>query len=72
MARNYEITEADIDRMIEYIRTIDPDNATPEMAIRMLENEYAKYHTLSHQKPEVLEAIYHDLNDEKKPNIKTD
>ena len=66
MAKDYEYSEADIDRMIEYIRTIDPEHATPEMAIRMLETEYAKNHKLTHDNPEILEAIYNDFNKQNK------
>ena len=66
MAKDYEINEADIDRMILYIKTIDPDHATPEMAILMIETEYAKNHLLSHENPEAHYAIYQDLKKKKK------
>lgn len=65
MSKEYHYSEADIDWMIEYIKSIDPENATPEMAIKMLENEYAKNHKLSHENPEVLEAIYADIQKKK-------
>lgn len=61
MAEEYQYTEADIDKMIAYIKTVDPDNATPEMAIKMLETEYAKNHLMAHENPEVHEAIYNDF-----------
>ncbi len=61
MAKEYEYTEADIEKMIAYIRTEDPENATPEMAIKMLETEFAKHHLLSHNNPEIHEAIYNDF-----------
>ena len=67
MAKDYQITEADIENMIAYIKTVDPDNATPEMAIQILETEYAKNHMMSHDNPDVLEAIYTDF----KKNIKS-
>lgn len=68
MTKDYDYPEADIDRMIVYIKSIDPENATPEMAIMMLENEYAKNHKLSHEQPEVLEAIYNDIKKKQRPN----
>ena len=61
MTKNYDYPEADIEAMIDYIRSFDPDNATPVMAILMLENEYAKNHLMSHDNPELLEQIYQDL-----------
>jgi len=68
MSSDYQYTEADIDKMIAYIKTVDPINATPEMAIRMLETEFAKNHILSHENPEVHEAIYNDFIKHKEEN----
>lgn len=65
MTKDYEINEADIERIISYIKLTDPDNATPEMAITVLENMYAKYHVLSHEEPEILDAIFKDIKDKK-------
>lgn len=61
MTKDYEYTEADIDKMIAYIKTVDPENATPQMAIRMLETEYAKSHLMEHDEPEIHAAIYDDF-----------
>lgn len=66
MAKDYKYSEADIDWMIKRIKLIDPDNATPEMAITVLEDYYAKYHIMSHDNPEVLDAIYQDVKKKKK------
>jgi len=66
MAKDYEISEEDIDKMIRYIKTIDPDNATPEMAIYLLENEYAKEHLLEHKDPKLAYTIYLDYKNKKK------
>lgn len=68
MAKEYEIDEAEIDRMIRYLKTIDPEHATPEWAIRMLETEYAKNHRMSHENPEVLDLIYKDFKKNKDLN----
>ena len=35
--QEYEISEADIDKTIAYLKTIDPEHATPEDAIAYLE-----------------------------------
>lgn len=44
----YEMSEQDIDKVIVYLKTIDPDNATPENAIAYLEKYQAKFHALGH------------------------
>ena len=44
----YEMTEEDIDKVIAYLKTIDPKNATPENAIAYLEKYQAKFHALGH------------------------
>ncbi len=61
MANDYELNEQDIDSTIRYLKTIDPGNATPEMAIAFLEELQAGVHSLAHTKPELLEKIYKDL-----------
>jgi len=61
----YEINEKDIDSVIRFLKTIDPDNATPEMAIAILKHLQESFHTLSHESPEVLSKILEDLKKEK-------
>lgn len=61
MTKQYEINEKDIDSVISYLKTIDPENATPEMAIAFLEQLQASVHLLAHEDPEILEKIYRDL-----------
>lgn len=65
MAKDFQYDEAVIDQMIRYLKTIDPEHATPEWAIRMLETEYAKNHRMSHEDPEVLDLIYKDFKENK-------
>ena len=66
MAQEYEINEKDIDWMIGKIKLIDPKYATPEMAITVLENMYAKDHLREHDAPEVNDAIIDDIEKAKK------
>lgn len=66
MAKSYEINEKDIDSTIRYLKTIDPENATLEMAIAFLEELQAKVHLLAHENPELLEKIYKELIAKKK------
>ena len=68
MAKDYEINEKDIDSVLHYLKLTDPSNATPEIAIAMLEDMHAVSHTLSHQlDPDTLEKVYNNLK--KKKNL---
>ncbi len=58
MTRQYEINEKDIDAVISYLKTVDPENATPETAIAFLEQLQASVHLMSHENPELLDKIY--------------
>lgn len=67
---DYEINEKDIDTVLNILKKSDPENATPEMAIAILENMYATFHKLRHVDPELLVQIYEDLLQEKKNSQK--
>lgn len=62
----YQINEKDIDSVIRYLKTIDQEHATPEMAIAILERLQETYHTMAHQDPEMLQKIYDELIRQKK------
>lgn len=62
----YEINEKDIESVIRFLKTTDPEHATPEMAIAVLEHFQAKFHDMSHTDPEKLLEIYNELKMEKK------
>ncbi len=62
----YELNEKDIDIVLNILKKIDPENATPEMAISLLENTQAAFHKMSHTDPQKLEEIYKELLKEKK------
>ncbi|HEX8762869.1 MAG TPA: hypothetical protein VF733_03875 [Candidatus Saccharimonadales bacterium] len=61
----YELNEKDIDSTISYLKTIDPENATPEMAIAFLEELHARVHLLAHENPALLEQVYKELKEKK-------
>lgn len=65
MTQKYEMNEKDIDSVIRYLKIVDPQNATPEAAIEILEEMYARVHTISHENPELLEQVYKDLKTKK-------
>lgn len=70
MADTYEINEKDIDSVIRYLKLTDPENATPEKAIFVLENWQASIHMMSHDSPELLEELQKELNDNKQSRKK--
>lgn len=62
----YEINEKDIEGTIRFLKTIDPEKATPEMAIALLEHFKGAFHELAHTDPEKLNEILESL--QKKAN----
>lgn len=58
---DYQINEQDIDSVLRYLKVNDPENATPEKAIEMLEQLQAGIHMLAHTNPELLEKLSKDL-----------
>ncbi len=62
----YQLNEKDIESVIKFLKTIDPKNATPEMAIEILEHLKASFHIMAHENPEKLKEIYEELKREKK------
>jgi hypothetical protein len=60
--KEYEMSEADIDKTIAYLKTIDPEHATPEDAIAYLEYYQAKFHALGHVlTDEELQQLYDEF-----------
>ena len=64
-AGNYQITEKDIDVVLRFLKATDPEQATPEMAIEILEHLHTTFHTMSHTDPDALAKIYEDLKKQK-------
>ena len=63
--KKYEITEKDIETALKFLRATDPEHATPEMAIELLEHMHATFHTMSHEDPDTLAKMYEDLKKQK-------
>ena len=58
----YEMTEADIDKVIAYLKTVDPDHATPEDAIAFLEYYQTVFHELGHVlTDEEMQKLYNEF-----------
>jgi len=62
---DYEINEQDIDKVVRFLQLTDPQHATPEIAIEILETMQATVHKMSHEDPEKLEKIWQDLKKRK-------
>lgn len=61
----YLINEKDIESALKFLKYTDPEHATPEMAIDLLEHMQATFHTMSHTDPETLEKLYEELKKQK-------
>ncbi len=61
--RPYEMNEVDIDKTIAYLKTIDPEHATPEDAIAYLEYYQTVIHELGHQlSDDELKQLYEEFS----------
>ena len=67
MSNGYQINEKDIDSVLNYLKIHDPENATPEMAIALLEYYKTKFHEMAHTDFDKLEEIYEEFKKEKNP-----
>ena len=67
MSDNYHITEEDIEVAMRHLKYDDPEHATREDAIKMLNDLQSGYHTMSHNNPERLLKLQKDL-DERRAN----
>jgi len=55
----YQISEGDIDKIIAYLKIVDPENATPENAIAFLEDYATRFHEMGHVfKDDELKELY--------------
>lgn len=66
MSERYELNEADIDSVIRWLKIYDPENATPEKAIAMIEEAVTSAHALSHKSPKRLEELLDELQQGKR------
>ena len=66
MTKGYEINEKDIKGTINFLKHTDPEHATPEMAIELLEYLQKNAHTLAHTNLKKLTEIYSEFKKAKK------
>jgi hypothetical protein len=60
-AGGYQLNEKDIDGVLRFLKATDPEHATPEMAIALLEHLKAHYHIKANFEPEAIEKEYKEL-----------
>jgi hypothetical protein len=59
MNQEYELNEKDIDSALSFLRIHEPDKATPERAIALLEFMYVSAHVMvQHRASPDLEEVY--------------
>ena len=62
----YEINEADIDKVIAYLKIVDPEHASPEDAIAFLEYYKTVFHKLGHKlTDEEMRKLYEEFSDKR-------
>lgn len=63
----YEMNEADIDKVIAYLKLVDPDHATPEDAIAFLEYYQTVFHQLGHKlSDDEMKKLYEEFSEKRK------
>lgn len=62
---NYQINEKDIDTVLGILRRTDPDHATPEKAIELLESIQAGVHSIAEGNPQMLETLLKEIEKQK-------
>jgi hypothetical protein len=60
---DYEMNEEDIDSMLHYLKLTKPEQATPEIAIAILQRLQIKLDGIEKIDPDAIEAILKDLED---------
>jgi hypothetical protein len=61
----YEISEADIEVALRWLKYNDPEHATREQAIALLNDLQAGFHNLAHSDPDRLLKLEKELGKEK-------
>jgi len=63
--QKYQINEKDIDTVLNILKRVDPERATPEMAIDILEHYQASFHSMKDKDPEMLVKMFEAIEKEK-------
>lgn len=68
MSKEYEISEKDIAKVENYLRLNDPEHASRDMAIVILDHMHTMLDGLSFEDPELLEKVIQDIQNKEKPS----
>jgi hypothetical protein len=60
---NYHINDEDIVSVLQLLRIVNPENATPEIAEAILQRMYERTHVLEHFNADAVETMLKDLED---------
>ena len=64
--KEYQISESDIDKIISYLKIVDPENATPENAISFLGHYATRFHEMGHAlSDDQLQEFYNQFKNDK-------
>lgn len=64
--KEYQISEPDIDKIINYLKIVDPENATPENAILFLSHYATRFHEMGHTlSDDQLQEFYNQFKNDK-------
>ncbi|HEY4963352.1 MAG TPA: hypothetical protein VIH90_01515 [Candidatus Saccharimonadales bacterium] len=66
MVKKYEISDKDIKVALRFLKFNDPENATRDQAIALLEDLQSGFHGMAHYNPELLLKLQQEI-DSKKP-----
>jgi hypothetical protein len=59
---NYEISDKDIETALRYLKYHDPENATRERAVALLQDLQAGFHGMAHDNPQLLVELQKEIN----------
>jgi hypothetical protein len=65
MADGYELNEKDIASIVRYLKIHEPENATRERAIALLEDLRAGVDIMAYNNPDLLEKLQKELEENK-------
>lgn len=71
MTEHYEINEKDIEVTLRYLKYHDPENATREVAITMLQDLKSGFHSMAHNHPDVLLGLQKELDESRESKNST-
>ena len=66
---DYQITDANIDAVVRYLRIYHPERANWEYAKRMLESAKSALHQIAINNPDFIEALYEQVEASDKKNL---